>query len=154
MRWKMSDDDDIIKKYAPYKEEIKETKIQLEGEGEYKLNNELIPRNEEGQIKLQFKTYSTTNTYKVALTVDEFVCKALTEEKYPFVTCELCEAKAFGSGCNDIKECKEYREQKEIQEKITKEHPEFNWKNINNNDKKIITEVELVRKGIIRLAKE
>lgn len=108
------------------------------------MNWEKIPRTPDGQLELRFETFGTVKEEE--LDINEYLCKGLIgHDNYPFVTTAYCENKAMNQGCEDIKTCPHYQQQKLFQKK----HPEINWETPHNNSPEQITRIKFIKTGAI-----
>ena len=77
--------------------------------------------------------------------IDEYTCPYLPEGWKGIITTQYCEGKALGRGCENIKNCPYYINQKKLQEK----YPELDWENPHNIPEKEKIKIKFIKKGAI-----
>jgi len=103
-----------------------------------------LPYFESAQTKLH-KSIIYYNPLSPEPDLEEFRCPAQPSFSRIFQTTQACKGKARGQGCEELKTCPAYQEQK----KLEKAHPEIDWENICRNPKEKLSVISLIKKGAI-----
>lgn len=123
---------------------------QLRGVKRSDLNNDQwkISDQDKKEVLIEFITYGIRRLNQ-DMSLDEFVCSSLAyyhDDFHNRTTTALCEGKAFGRGCSDIKGCVAYDEQKKLQSMF----PGIDWSNPIDDKTEEFIKASLIKKGCIR----